>query len=362
MFERNEAIPTDAPDTSSQAGGALSIDEATDAFMNRWQDRDSVSEPEGEEAATQDDTSETSVDPDANDPDHPSDEPEAEETEEEAEDPEEETSDEDGEEETQEDEEEAPKVATDDALVTVTVDGQEHQVSVSQLKRLYGQEAALTRKSQEVARVRKEAEEQAQRYTTGLASMAERAAERYKKYQDIDMLVASRTMPANEFAKLRSDAKQAYEDFKFFTEELDQHMTKATQEHQKRLQGAAQEALKTIKDETSPHHIPNWSNQLYDDLRTYAVEQGLPAQAVNTLVDPAALKLIYKAMQADKVKPAVTKKIAKVAPRKVVKSKAKTSSSSASAAQATKALQQLQNTGSIDDATEAFLARWSSQN
>src|SRR3546814_18614649 len=45
----------------------------------------------------------------------------------------------------------APKaVPEDDAVVKVVVDGEETEVTVGSLKRLAGQEAALTRKSQEV--------------------------------------------------------------------------------------------------------------------------------------------------------------------------------------------------------------------
>src|SRR3546814_20739928 len=49
------------------------------------------------------------------------------------------------------DEKPAPKaVPEDDAVVKVVVDGEEKEVTVGSLKRLAGQEAALTRKSQEV--------------------------------------------------------------------------------------------------------------------------------------------------------------------------------------------------------------------
>ena len=48
---------------------------------------------------------------------------------------------------------------SEDALVEVQVDGETQQVSLKSLKRLHGQEASLTRKSQDVAARRKEAEE-----------------------------------------------------------------------------------------------------------------------------------------------------------------------------------------------------------
>ena len=48
---------------------------------------------------------------------------------------------------------------TDETLIDILVDGETQQASIKDLKRLYGQEASLTRKSQEVAAQRKEAED-----------------------------------------------------------------------------------------------------------------------------------------------------------------------------------------------------------
>src|SRR5574337_877989 len=49
----------------------------------------------------------------------------------------------------------AKKDAGDDVIVKIKVGDKEHEVPVKDLKRLYGQEASLTRKSQEVAAQRK---------------------------------------------------------------------------------------------------------------------------------------------------------------------------------------------------------------
>ena len=36
--------------------------------------------------------------------------------------------------------------------------------------------------------------------------------------------------------------------------------------------------------------IPEWNNQLYDDIRSYAVSVGLPEDQVNSYVDPVVIK------------------------------------------------------------------------
>jgi hypothetical protein len=52
--------------------------------------------------------------------------------------------------ETEEVEEKPRRAAEDDDEVVVSVDGQEHRIAVKDLKRLFGQEASLTQKSQQV--------------------------------------------------------------------------------------------------------------------------------------------------------------------------------------------------------------------
>ena len=41
--------------------------------------------------------------------------------------------------------------------------------------------------------------------------------------------------------------------------------------------------------------IPDWSNETYSDIRSYAVAQGLPEEQVNVIVDPAVIQIINKA-------------------------------------------------------------------
>ena len=184
--------------TTTEAG-SLTLDDAATAILKDWEDQ---AEPasEDETEATEESSSETEVE----DSDTESEE-EVIEEEEIEEDLEEEEEVED-EEDTEEVEEEAVEL-TDDTLVDIQVDGQTKQASIRDLKRLYGQEASLTRKSQETAQSRKEAQEQLQKADASLQAMIARAQERYKPYQDVDMLVASKTMSNEDFAALRAEAK-----------------------------------------------------------------------------------------------------------------------------------------------------------
>ena len=56
------------------------------------------------------------------------------------------------------------------------------------------------------------------------------------------------------------------------------------------MQEQAREAVKVLQND-----IPEWSNNLYDDIRAYAVSQGLQEAEVNTYVNPAVIMILNKA-------------------------------------------------------------------
>ena len=214
-------MPNGNVNSNSISEAALTLDDAAEAILGNWEDPETVSEEKQE--ATDETTSETEVE----DSVETEDETEDLEYEEDDEDPEEDESEdtEDDQEEVEEqdeDSEEAEVVAfDDDTLVEISVDGESKQASIKDLKRLYGQEASLTRKSQEAASQRKTADEQLQKADASLQAMISRAQERFKPYSDVDMLVASKNMSAEDFTQLRAEAKQAEDDLKFLTEEAD---------------------------------------------------------------------------------------------------------------------------------------------
>ena len=352
-------IGNDVQDTGSMDDGALSESSAADRLMKRWEDQEKKAKKAAPASEDADDaTDETSDETDEGAADEES------ETDEEtgAGDDDPDATDEDTETEDTEDadeEKKSAKVASDDAEVTVTVDGEERRVSVKDLKRLYGQEAALTRKSQAVAAKQKEYEDSTKKAVHALSTLAERAMAAYKPYSEIDWAVAQTSLSKEDFAALRTQAKRAFDDAKFLTEELDTTMKAAQDRFMSTLKEKAQETVKVLKDPDSPHHIPNWSNDTYNSIRDFAIEQGMNAEVVNTLVDPAAIKIIHMAMSFKKAKDVAVKKVVKAIPKKVITGKTSSSGTSAKDAKASKARQKLKQTGSVDDAAAALMARWS---
>ena len=335
---------------------ALDIDDAADAILGRWDDGETLSEVEVEDA-TSEDLAETEVDEDEID-DEEDDQDDLE-----LEDPDEdETEDEDVDDDTDEDDEEddEPLAASDDQIVDIAVNGESKQVSVKDLKRLYGQEASLTKKSQDLATQRKQSEEQLAQTQMSYQKLLERAEARYKPYADIDMLVASREMDAETFSQLRQDAKQAEDDLKFLQEESGQLVSQAQQQYQEANREAAAECVKVLQEQ-----LPDWGNELYSDIREYAVKSGLPKEQVDQYTDPQVIMLINKARLYDQSKQSAKSKKAKA---KLIKSKSgKKVLSSKKAPPTKKAIQQakqkkhmdqLSGAKDLDDIAQAFMSRW----
>jgi len=194
-------------------------------------------------------------------------------------------------------------IADDDMITKVKVGEDELEVSVKDLKRLHGQEKSLTIKSQEVATQRKALEDKSLQYEASLQKLMEKAQERYKPYAEVDMLVAAKTMSDDDFMQLRRESQMAKEDLDFFTQEASQYATQVKNDYQKRLQEEASKSIKVLKE-----RVPDWSQNLYNDVRSYAISQGLQAEVVDTIVEPTAIEMMIKAMKYDQGKKVATQK------------------------------------------------------
>lgn len=344
-MKTNATTPMGVAATEFEAAPQLvTEDDAAAAFLSKWSEED----PEkASEAPEEDEPSE----PDDQEEDTEAEEPV--EPEEESEEDHQEDDEESAEEDDEEDKDAEPKkVLDDEALVKIKVGDEELDVSVKDLKRLYGQEAALTRKSQEVAAKRKEAEAAAMKASATLDKMYQKAAAKWEPYSKIDYLVAQKQLDTEAFAALRAEAQAAYDDFRFISEEADAFVKQTQAQQQQSLQEAAKEAVKELQSA-----IPDWSPKLYDQIREYAINTGMDAEVVNNLVDPVAIQLIHKARLFDESKKIVTKK--KVVQQKtVLKPTVTTSGKDVRSDGPAKQRAKLQATGSVDDAANLFLSRW----
>jgi hypothetical protein len=333
------------------------LDDTANAILANWSDGSDLSGEEELEAKDEapDETDEAPHNIDEDDDDQ--------EDEGSDEDPDEDTEDADEDETTEDDEDLEEVELSDESLIEITVDGDTKQASLKDLKRLYGQEASLTRKSQEVATKRKEADDALNRADVSYRKLLERAEARNKPYSEIDMLVASRQMSVEDFASLRREAKEAGDDLSFLKEESQQFYSEARKNHEAQQAASAKECLTTLQDK-----IPDWSNDLYNDIRQYAVSVGLPQEQVDQYVDPSVIILLNKARMYDQTKATATTKKAKAMTVKTSKGKSlrsKKAPASISNGATTRRQQSEQrlrdnrsNAGDMDDIADAIMARW----
>jgi hypothetical protein len=319
----------------------LDVDSATSAFLDRWKDPKEASK---NDEGAKDESKETIAD-------------ESDTTDDEVEDQDQEGTEDPNEDTEEGDEDKTPakaaKVAEDDAEVTFTVDGVEHKASVKDLKRLAGQEASLTRKSQEVAAKTKEVEDTRILHVTALHTLVDRAEEAYRPYGEIDWLVASKEMSPEDFAAVRAEATAKYKDYQFLTEELGGAMQKVAEAQDTNWKAQADTCIKVLSDPTTG--IEGWGKPLYDEIRTYAKTGGMDASIVDRLTDPVAFKMLHKAMSFDKIKSVATVKKATSA-KKVLKSSGNIVSAKQTPSEKS-AMAKLKSSGSRDDAVGAFLSR-----
>jgi hypothetical protein len=260
-----------------------------------------------------------------------------------------------GEEEEEAEEKPAPKVADDEHEVVVEVDGQQHRVPVKDLKRLFGQEASITRKSQEVSHLRSQVEEQGTFHITALKSMIERAEERYKPFREIDWALAAAKLSDEDYQSLKNSEQTLKGDIDYYKTELGQTVDTLKAKATEATQQAAQQCVAAITNPDSPAYIEGWNEALYNDIRTYAADQGIPRQVIDQVVDPVSIKMVHKAMLYDKAQKTAVKKLT-TAPRNVNKTPTNDGNSASSGSR--QAMDRLRKSGDTDDAMAALLARW----
>lgn len=351
-----EAILADAADGEGN-NGALSINDAADAFLARFENQteDATAPSKADADEKRKETAPTSEGAEDEDPksDHDADEGDEDNEDPDNADPEDDNDDDDD---ASSNEKPATKPVTDDDIVEVTVDGETRRASVRELKRLFGQEAALTRKSQEVAEQRKETEAQRERYAAALDKMVQRAREAFEPYAKIDYLQAQQRLSPEDFAALRQDAQASQETLKYLEGELDAFIKETHERVQSDLRARAKEAITTLSDPEKG--IPGWNNTLYDEIRTYSISQGLPPEVVNTIVDPAAIKMLWKAMRYDKVQTEAKQKVQRKvnAPQKVIKTQARDERDGTATSRRDALTAMRKSGGTLDSAADAFLA------
>lgn len=340
-MEDDRTILEDVQEDVGHDDGGLSEDGAAEAFKKMFRDAREGPSKNAEEGGSREDEDETDPSRTTSEDD---DEPSTDDSEDEA--PEGETA--------------AEKAADPEAVLKVKVGDEERAFKVKDLARLAGQEAALTKRSQEVAQRQKEIQDQGQRFDIGLEVMTERAAARYKEYANLDFIKLSQSLSEGDLRQLKADADAAKAEFDFLSNGLYKRQQELSRQRQEARAKQIPETINALTDQASPHHIPDWSDAVYDDLRSFAVEQGVPQADIDDEVNPTVIKLVWMAQQyakslkkAGELKPVKTPVTTK---RPAQPSQGGVASKGARGVE--DARKRLRQSGSEDDAAAVFKAMW----
>ena len=197
---------------------------------------------------------------------------------------------------------------SDDAVFLV--DGEE--IPAAELKAGRLREADYTRKTQQVAELRKSAEAQSQ--TAFAAVQAAQALLRsdLSKFEAIDWseLAGNPT----EFQRKQALYQQAQNKVGQFEQQV-----KAIEQHYLAAQQAEKQAAVERANRELPGLIPGWSDAKYYELIDFGTEAGLPREELLEVTEPAFFKLLDDARAFRGGQKAVTRKLAKPSPTKSVK-------------------------------------------
>lgn len=246
----------------------------------------------------------------------------------------------------------------DDPEYEVKFGEETKKFKLSYLKKLAGQEGALTQKSQKVAEAQRIAEAMHTHADVALRAMHERAVARYKTYASwgpAEWAQLANDMTPEDYAGVRQEAAAAKADLDFITTELGNHVQAQQQQAVAAQRVAAAECIKTLSDPATG--IEGFGQPLYTEMMQFCSANGVP-EAYN-LTSPAALKLVHMAMmyaKGQKTAKSVQEKVAKVVntPQRVLKpSKGQKPTTSASV-QRQEAVRKLRASGSVEDAADVF--------
>lgn len=240
----------------------------------------------------------------------------------------------------------AAKEAADDQVVKVSLDGETKEFTVASLKRLAGQEAALTRKSQEADLV-------GGRAAAALQAALEATMEDLQPYREVDWMTLQSEMDPEEFKWHRQNATRAEKRYQALVQQAQGFEEVMQQRKQADNTRRAQEAVKVLSDPATG--IEGWGDKLYGEILDFGISQGLDENDVVNIVDPTVIKLLHKAMLHDRGAKAVAEKV-KAAPTKALK--AGNRDAAASSPSLKKVEQRLARSGSDEDAVALLKGRW----
>ena len=270
-------------------------------------------------------------------------------TEEEAEEETEAEETQEGETEAEEETEADPEEETEEAIEYLTeglveIDGE--AVDIQELKQGHLRQSDYTRKTQEVAEQRKQADQARQAYESQLQALSVAAGTDVNRFSNVNWEQLALQNP-EQYRTLNAEYQRALNTQQFLDNQAAEYYANVEQQRK-----AEQERLSADAAHTLRATIPNWSKEVAAEISQYALTLGYTQDELENIYDPRLVTALYKAQKFDSAKKATKKKIQK-SPKKTL------SGNKAAPKLANqkhkKAMAKLREKGSEDAAIDAFM-------
>ena len=333
-----------------------SVAEAQNAFLG-------LMEPEEEKPETEDSAPAEDVDESTEETQDESSEEDAE-----LEEPTEEEEEDDEVEESEE--EESDEMEDGKRLYEVTIDGEQHEVSLEELQKGYSRQSDYTRKTQELAEQRKEMQalvEQAQHEMYQTQQFRQQyidaaSAVVQQQYGKLNDLVNN-----TDWERLKLEDREEYLTKKSEVADLESSLAREQQQVQEAMEQAqyeqqeAQRKIAVQERQKLEAIIPEWKNREFrqkigKELTEFAVSQGFTKEEMSQLTDHRSLLILMQAKAFQELKKAQTSGKAKIAKSKpkMVKSGVGKKKQEEVKSKRVAQMKRLKQTGKAEDAASLF--------
>jgi hypothetical protein len=242
-------------------------------------------------------------------------------------------------------------------VYTVKIDGDEHEVTLDELRNGYQRQADYTRKSQSLAEQRKAYESNLEavqnergQYAQALEVLSAQQGADLERFKSVDWATLKQDDPM-EYMEKRLELQDAKDKILSVRAEQERVQQQAVDDSKTFLQNKLQKEAETLTEKLPEYSDP--SSNLRNQIRDYTLGLGFSQEDVDGITDHRVVLVLHKAMLADKGSTAPSKKT-KTVP-KVVKSGTPQTKAQKSRKAKQNVRERLAKTGHQRDAANVFL-------
>ena len=212
----------------------------------------------------------------------------------------------------EEDDEDLPETSAyeldelDDFSIKVKIDGEETEVPIADLVKGYSTEQSLSKKGRELGDARKELEAEREQMLAEVQHLGEASAAMIsqaeqgfaKQYHELEAQIEKAradgdTYEVNELKDKREQVQQKYWSARRQREGL---MGAVAEQRQKVEAEQWQKQLEHFNEHIE-EFVPGFDEKMAQDIRTFAIDEGVPEELLDGVTSPAVVKFVHDYMQ-----------------------------------------------------------------